>query len=101
MLVYSFKERGARNMMMQMSEEKQMLGVIGASAGNHAQGLSHHGLLLGIPVTVVMPVVAPLMKIEKCKRFKANVVVEGNDMGEAKAIALNLARERGLTYVNG
>ena len=51
-----------------LDEEQKKAGVIAASAGNHAQALAYHGGQLGIPVTVVMPVVAPIMKIENCKR---------------------------------
>lgn len=54
-----------------------------------------------MPVTVVMPVVAPLMKINKCKAFGANVVVQGENMTDAKKIALGMAREKGMSYLNG
>lgn len=50
----SFKERGARNALLQLSPEQRARGVIAASAGNHAQGIAYHGALLGIPVTVVI-----------------------------------------------
>src|SRR5689334_8251865 len=59
----SFKERGARNALLQLSTSARRAGVIAASAGNHALGLAYHGKLLGIPVTVVMPDYAPLIKI--------------------------------------
>ena len=51
----SFKERGARNALALLPEEQAKRGVIAASAGNHALGLSWHGRSLGVPVTVVMP----------------------------------------------
>src|SRR5271154_6219251 len=60
----SFKERGARNKLMLLSPEQQRGGVVAASAGNHALGLGYHGKLLGIPVTVVMPKWAPLVKVQ-------------------------------------
>ncbi|XP_055547675.1 L-threonine ammonia-lyase isoform X2 [Wyeomyia smithii] len=56
---------------------------------------------MGIPVTVVMPLKASLMKIQKCRDYHANVIVQGCDMGEAKKIALKMAHETGLTYING
>lgn len=80
---------------------KRKAGVISASLGNHAQALSYHGWKLNIPVTVVMPIVAPIMKIQKCREYKAEVVVQGKDMGEARKIALKLAKERDLVYING
>lgn len=65
----SFKERGARNAILQLMREKgsSLKGVIAASAGNHALALAYHGKELGVPVTVVMPTVAPLAKVDKCR----------------------------------
>lgn len=56
---------------------------------------------LGIPVTVVMPKEASIMKIQKCKNFKANVIVKGRDMAEAKKIAMEMSRDTGMPYING
>ncbi|XP_055608096.1 L-threonine dehydratase catabolic TdcB-like isoform X2 [Uranotaenia lowii] len=97
----SFKERGARYALVMLTEEQRRKGVISASLGNHAQGLSYHGWKLGIPVTVVMPLKASLMKIQKCRDYHATVIVQGTDMGAAKKIALQMAHETGLTYING
>jgi Pyridoxal-phosphate dependent enzyme len=65
----SFKERGARNAILQLMREKKnsLKGVIAASAGNHALALAYHGGALGIPVTVVMPTLAPMAKVDKCR----------------------------------
>ena len=65
----SFKERGARNAILQLMREKgaSLRGVIAASAGNHALALAFHGKELGIPVTVVMPTIAPMAKVDKCR----------------------------------
>lgn len=97
----SFKERGARYCLLQLNGEQKKKGVISASLGNHAQGLCYHGLKLNIPVTVVMPVTAPIMKVQKCRNYKANVIVRGSNMKEAKQIAMALGQEQGLLYVNG
>src|SRR5215470_10244363 len=51
----AYKERGALNRLLQLTDEERKRGVIAASAGNHAQGLAYHGARLGIPVTIVMP----------------------------------------------
>ncbi|KAI4468995.1 threonine dehydratase mitochondrial-related [Holotrichia oblita] len=98
---FSFKERGARYALLMLSPEQKRIGVISASLGNHAQALSYHGYKLGIPVTVVMPIVAPIMKIEKCKQYNANVVVQGKNMADSKRIAMRLAKEKGFIYING
>ncbi|KAI8424959.1 hypothetical protein MSG28_006865 [Choristoneura fumiferana] len=81
-------ERGARNAMILLSPEARQRGVISASLGNHSQGISYHAKLLKIPATVVMPNVAPIMKIQKCRSFGAEVVIHGHDMTEAKHHAM-------------
>lgn len=97
----SFKERGARNALLLLDDGQKEKGVVAASAGNHALGLAYHGKLLEIPVTVVMPESAPLIKITTCQRLGANVVVGGKNFAEARQRADRLCEERGLTYING
>ena len=97
----SFKERGARNALIQLSDEQKKRGVIAASAGNHAQALAYQGKLLGIPATVVMPQYAPLIKVSNCQELGANVVLHGKDFAEAKARAHEIAAEKGLAYIDG
>src|SRR3954454_1342987 len=87
----SFKERGAPNALLLLALEKRKAGVIAASAGNHALALACHGRDLGIPVTVVMPRFAPLIKVATCRRYSANVVLHGDDFAQAKAKADELA----------
>ncbi len=97
----SFKERGARNALAQLPPEQQKRGVIAASAGNHAQALAYQGKLLATPATVVMPKFAPLVKVSNCQKLGATVVMHGKDFGEAKAHAHEIAKERGLAYIDG
>jgi len=96
----SFKERGARNALAQLAPLQARRGVIAASAGNHALGLAWHGRLLGIPVTVVMPRFAPLVKVSRCRQFGATVRLHGDTFDEARAEAMRLAEEQQLTYVH-
>lgn len=99
----SFKEQGARNAILQLMKENgsNLKGVIAASAGNHALALAYHGRELGVPVTVVMPKVAPLAKVDKCRKFDARIIIEGAHIGESKSFAETLVEAEGLTYVNG
>jgi threonine dehydratase len=97
----SFKERGARNALMQLRPEQQQRGVIAASAGNHAQALAYQGKLLGVPATVVMPKFAPLIKVSNCRKLGARVVMHGSHFGEAKAHAHEIAEREGLAYIDG
>lgn len=95
----SFKERGGRNSLMMLTDEEKQRGVITASAGNHALALAWHGKDLGIPVTCVMPTVAPMTKVEKCRKFGANIIIHGQHIGEAREYAL--AEHKDLKYING
>eukprot|EP00019_Armaparvus_languidus_P004689 CAMPEP_0168602700 /NCGR_PEP_ID=MMETSP0420-20121227/14265_1 /TAXON_ID=498008 /ORGANISM="Pessonella sp." /LENGTH=394 /DNA_ID=CAMNT_0008641491 /DNA_START=151 /DNA_END=1332 /DNA_ORIENTATION=- len=97
----SFKERGAAYALKRLSKEKKKIGVIAASAGNHALALAYWGKRLGIPVTVIMPTIAPLTKIQRCKVYGANVFVFGDDIFEAKRRAEELQKEHNYTYING
>jgi threonine dehydratase len=97
----SFKERGARNKLLMLSDGERRAGVIAASAGNHALALAYHGQLLGVPVTVVMPRWAPLVKVSNCRGFGAHVVFCGDSYDDAKKHAKELAAEKKLTYIPG
>ncbi|MDA1040178.1 MAG: threonine ammonia-lyase [Planctomycetota bacterium] len=97
----SFKERGARNALLLLDAAQQRRGVIAASAGNHALGLAYHGSLLGIPVTVVMPRFAPLVKVATCRRLGATVILEGDTFDDARRRALEIAEADGLMLIHG
>src|SRR6202035_1183575 len=96
----SFKERGARNALAQLKPEQARLGAIAASAGNHALGLAWHGRSLSIPVTVVMPRFAPLVKVARCRQFGATVVLSGDTFDEARNEADRITQEHQLTYIH-
>ncbi len=96
----SFKERGARNALLLLSDRQRERGVIAASAGNHAQGVAFHGGLLSVPVTVVMPRFAALVKVSNCRQLGANVVLHGADLGEARAHAEGIALRDDLTFLH-
>jgi threonine dehydratase len=96
----SFKERGARNALLKLPEAQRSRGVVAASAGNHALGVAYHGSLLGIPVTVVMPRFAPLIKVTNCRALGATVILHGDDVGHARERAAELAAERRLAFVH-
>ncbi len=97
----SFKERGARNALLLLPEAQKKIGVVAASAGNHALALAYHGRELGIPVTVVMPTVAPIIKQSRCRGMGAKVLLHGDNIGEAKNLADKLVESEGLAYVHG
>lgn len=96
----AYKERGALNAMLQLTEEQRKRGVIAASAGNHSQGLSYHGTRLGIPVTIVMPRTTPVVKVMQTEAVGGIVVLHGESFDEASAHARKLEIELGLTFVH-
>src|SRR5436190_1171138 len=97
----SFKERGARNKLLLLSEDEKKRGVVAASAGNHALALAYHGQQLGISVKVVMPKIAPLVKVKNCRSFGAEVILCGDAYADAKDRALQTAAQEGRIFVPG
>ncbi|MBX7502043.1 threonine ammonia-lyase [Qipengyuania sp. YG27] len=96
----AYKERGALNALLHLTDEQKARGVIAASAGNHSQGLSYHGRRLGVPVTIVMPQTTPSVKVMQTESVGGNVELFGETFDEAYAHARELERERGLTFVH-
>jgi len=96
----AYKERGALNALLLMDEVQRSRGVIAASAGNHAQGLSYHGSRLGVPVTIVMPKTTPTVKVMQTESVGGQVVLEGESYDEAYAYARSMEKQLGLTFVH-
>ncbi|MFL6733526.1 MAG: threonine ammonia-lyase [Sphingomicrobium sp.] len=99
-LTAAYKERGALNKLLQLSDDERKRGVIAASAGNHAQGVAYHGKRLGIPVTIVMPEATPLVKITQTEEHGAHVVIHGAMFDDAYAKARELEAEQELVFVH-
>jgi threonine dehydratase len=95
----SFKIRGAYNLMSQLSSRQASNGVVAWSSGNHAQGVALAGKLLGIKTTIVMPEDAPKSKIERTRRYGAEVILYDRYTGDRVAIAEEIASERGAELV--
>ncbi|WP_313701314.1 threonine ammonia-lyase [Achromobacter sp.] len=96
----SFKERGALNRMLTLSDEERAKGVIAVSAGNHAQGVAYHAQRMGVPAVIVMPRFTPTVKVANTRRFGAEVVLAGDTFDDAKARGYELASERGLIMIH-
>ncbi|QEA12774.1 threonine ammonia-lyase [Comamonas flocculans] len=96
----SFKERGACNKLVQLSDEERGRGVIAMSAGNHAQGVAYRAQQLGIPATIVMPGFTPSVKVMRTQGFGARVILHGSSLEEAAVHARELAASEQLTLVH-
>jgi threonine dehydratase len=96
----SFKERGALNKLLSLAGRPGLVGVIAASAGNHAQGVAHHAQRLKMRAVIVMPQHTPTVKVERTRGFGAEVVLHGETFDDARQHALMLAERDGLTFVH-
>ncbi|KAH9813761.1 tryptophan synthase beta subunit-like PLP-dependent enzyme [Melampsora americana] len=97
--VFSFKIRGAYNMMAHLSAEDKAKGVIACSAGNHAQGVAMSAKALNIKATIVMPLATPSIKYKNVGRLGSSVLLHGDDFDEAKRECSRLTKKEGLTNV--
>jgi threonine dehydratase len=96
----SFKERGALNKLLSLSETERRRGVVAMSAGNHAQAVAYHAARLGIPATIVMPKGSPNTKIKNTQVHGAKVELEGETLTDAARHAHELAKRDNLVFVH-
>jgi threonine dehydratase len=96
----SFKERGALNRLLQLTDDERRRGVCTMSAGNHGQAVAYHAHRLGIPATIVMPRHTPFVKVQHTRSHAATVVLHGDTLVEAFEHAQQILAEQGLTFVH-
>jgi threonine dehydratase len=97
--VFSFKLRGAYNKLVHLTKEERAIGVIAASAGNHAQGVALAASKLNINATIVMPETTPEIKVDGVRKFGANVVLFGDDFSAAFTKANEIATRKSLIFI--
>ena len=96
----SFKERGALNKLLTMSDAERSRGVIAASAGNHAQGVAFHAAALNIRAQIVMPLTTPLVKVAATRSYGAEVILHGASYDEACDEAMRRCETEGSTFIH-
>jgi len=96
----SYKERGALNKILTLSDEERGRGLVAASAGNHAQAVSHHATQRGLSAQIVMPMATPLNKVMSTRRFGGEVVLHGANYDEACVEAQRRCTEQGRTFIH-
>src|ERR1700761_5194657 len=96
----AFKERGALNKLLTLTDDEKQRGVIAASAGNHAQAVAFHSTERGIRSRIVMPLMTPLVKVSSTANFGAEVVLHGANYDEACTEAMRLSAAEGLTFLH-
>ena len=98
--IFSFKNRGAYNKIVNLSDNKKSLGIIAASAGNHAQGVALACKKLKINCNIVMPVTAPENKLNNVKRLGAKVTLHGENLADALVKAAKISKQNKYTFVH-
>ena len=99
-LTGAYKIRGAYYKISTLSDELRQKGLITASAGNHAQGVAYAAKAYGVKATIVMPASTPLIKVNRTKSYGAEVILYGDVYDEACAYALELAEDKGYTFIH-
>lgn len=97
--VHSFKLRGAYAMIASLNDEQKRQGVITASAGNHAQGVALSASRIGTEALIVMPLATADIKVNAVRGFGGKILLHGANFDEAKAKAIELSKERGMTFI--
>jgi threonine dehydratase len=96
----AFKERGALNKILLLSDEERRRGVIAASAGNHAQAVAYHATKRGIKAQICMPLTTPLVKVSATRGYGAEVILVGANYDEACEEAVRRSKQHGLTFIH-
>ncbi len=98
--IFSFKNRGAFNRIINLSDKQKSHGIIAASAGNHAQGVALACRKLKIPCHIVMPLTVPENKLNAVKRHRAKVLLYGENLADALKKAKRICDEKEFTFVH-
>src|SRR3546814_355221 len=98
--IAAFKERGALNKLLTLTDDERANGVVAMSAGNHAQAVARHATRLGIDATIVMPASTPFVKVHRTEVLGAKVVLHGEGLAGATEAARRIIEEEGRTFVH-
>jgi len=96
----SYKERGALNRILLLTDDEKRRGVIAASAGNHAQAVAYHATKRGIAAQICMPLTTPIVKVTATREFGGEVILAGTNYDETCQEALRRCAEGGLTFIH-
>jgi threonine dehydratase len=96
----AFKVRGAVNRIATLSPQERATGVVAASAGNHGQAVAWAARQAGIPARIYVPQDAPMAKVEACRTYGAELIMDGAGFEEALAAGMAHVEETGATFVH-
>ena len=95
--IRSFKGRGTDYLLHRLGAQPQ--GLVCASAGNFGQGMAYAARKRGTKLTVFAAVTANPLKVDRMRALGAEVILEGQDFDDAKAVAMRHATASGAFYV--
>ena len=95
----AFKFRGAYNALSRFTDQQRRGGVLAFSSGNHAQAVALSARLLKMPAAILMPLDAPVSKVEATKGYGAEVIQYDRYTQDREALSAALAQERGMTLI--
>lgn len=96
----SFKIRGATNKIAHLTKAEKQKGVLAVSAGNHAQGVAWAAKVFKTSATIIMPMNAPITKVESTKALGAKVILHGSNVEDAFKFAKELVKKTGAIFVH-
>ena len=96
----AFKVRGAVNRLSFLSESEREAGVVAASAGNHGQAVAWAARQAGVQARIFVPQDAPMAKVEACRTYGSELILEGERFEDAMAAAMADVEERGATFIH-
>ena len=97
---FSFKIRGAYNKIVNLKDKEYKKGIIAASAGNHAQGVSLAASKLGISSVIVMPKTTPKVKVEAVKKLGSKIIITGDSYSDAYDHAMKISKKEKLVFIH-
>ncbi len=97
--VGAFKVRGGLVMAARLTKEQRKAGLFTASTGNHGQSIAYGAKVSGIKATIAVPEGANPGKVVAMRGLGAEVIFHGQDFDTAREWIMNVATEKGGTFV--
>ena len=97
----SFKIRGATNKILNLTESDRENGILAVSSGNHAQAIGLVAQQFDLPAKIIIPKSTPKNKIDKIRKYRVELILEGDNYDEAELYARKLAKNDSATFISG
>lgn len=94
----SFKARGAMNRLLGAAAGEVANGIVTASGGNHGLAVARTASVAGVPAVIYVPENVSPAKVEKMRRWDADVRIVGSDWSISNQAALDYASASRAAY---